>query len=309
MQPRNGEFRQTLKGMISGNILFDEPAEKHTSIGTGGRADAFVFPKSREELRCIVSYLKSCGIPFIPVGNGTNLIVKDGGYRGVMISLQCINHVFQMERNANHVLIDGEGGAALSDIVRLCVSESLTGMEFCAGIPGSVGGAVRMNAGAYGSEIKDVIETVTVMNDNGSILEYKRESLNFEYRNLKLLKGAIIISATFLLSKGIREKIQERIRHILETRKEKHPLEYRNAGSVFKNPKGAAAGQIIDALGLKGIRIGGAKISEKHGNFIVNTGNATAKDIIALMDMIQKKVRAERGIHLEPEVRIIGDDG
>jgi UDP-N-acetylmuramate dehydrogenase len=309
MNVQNEQFRQTLTDIVSGNILFDEQAERHTSIGVGGRVDALVFPKSRDELRQAISFLGSVGIPFIPVGNWTNLIIKDGGYRGVIISLQGISHVARTDRNAQHVSVDAEAGAGLSDIVRLSAVESLTGMEFCAGIPGSVGGAVRMNAGAYGNEIKDVIETVSVMNTSGSIAEFMRKALNFDYRHLELPEGCIIVSASFLLSRGIKEKIQDRIRKVIETRKEKHPLEHRNAGSVFKNPEGMTAGQIIDDLGLKSAQIGGAKISEKHGNFIVNTGNAKAADILALMDMVKKKVWEERGIHLEPEVRIIGENG
>ena len=309
MNLRDERFRQSLRDMVAGKVLFDEPTKGHTSIGVGGVADALVFPHSRDELRKIISCLRDCNIPFIPVGNWTNMIVKDGGYRGVMISLQHLNHVTRSERNTSHVLIDAEAGVSLSEIVRSSADESLTGIEFCAGIPGSVGGAVRMNAGAYGNEIKDVIETVDVMIVNGSISEFKRAALPFEYRNLEIPEGAIIVSALFLLTKGVKEKIQERIREILDIRKEKHPLEYRNAGSIFKNPKGLPAGQIIDALGLKGTRIGGAQISEKHGNFIVNTRNATAKDILALIDTVQKRVWEERGIRLEPEVRIIGEDG
>ena len=308
MNLRNERFRQSLRDMVAGKVLFDEPTKKHTSIGVGGVADALVFPQSRDELRKIISCLGDGDIPFIPVGNWTNMIVKDGGYRGVIISLQHLNRVIRSERNAGHVLIDAEAGVSLAEIVRSSADESLTGIEFCAGIPGSVGGAVRMNAGAYGNEIKDIIETVNVMIVNGSISEFKRTALHFEYRNLDLPERAIIVSACFLLTKGVKEKIQERIREIIDIRKEKHPLEYRNAGSVFKNPKGLPAGQTIDAVGLKGTRIGGAQISEKHGNFIVNTGNATAKDILALIDTIQKKVWEERGIRLEPEVRIIGED-
>jgi UDP-N-acetylmuramate dehydrogenase len=309
MNSHNEHFRQTLESMVSGKVLFDEPTERHTSIGAGGKTDALVFPQSVDELRHIISYLRRCEIPFIPVGNWTNLIVKDGGYRGVIISFQCINHVTLTERNTDQVLINAEAGASLSDIVRLSAGKSLTGMEFCAGIPGSVGGAVRMNAGAYGNEIKDVVNTVNIMNMAGNILEFKREALKFEYRNLEFPEEAVIVSATFLLSKGIKKKIQERIHEILKIRKEKHPLEHRNAGSIFKNPKGLTAGQVIDALGFKGIRIGGAKISEKHGNFIINTGKAKARDILVLMDMVIKKAREEKGIHLEPEVRIIGEDG
>lgn len=309
MNVRDEKFRRILENMVSGKVLFDEPTERHTSIGVGGRTDALLYPHSRDELRQIISCLRKSDIPFIPVGNWTNIIVRDGGYRGVIISLKCLNHVTWEERNVGCVSICAEAGVAISDIVRLSAGESLTGIEFCAGIPGSVGGAVRMNAGAYGNEIKDVIESINVMNISGGISEFKRNALNFEYRNLELPEGAIIVSASFLLTKGIKENIQERIREIIEIRKKKHPLEYRNAGSIFKNPKGLSAGRIIEELELKGIQIGGARISEKHGNFIVNTGGAKAGDILAMIDTIKKKVWEDRRIHLEPEIMIIGEDG
>ena len=166
-----------------------------------------------------------------------------------------------------------------------------------------------MNAGAYGSEMKDIVETISVLNMDGEISDLKRQALKFEYRKLELPQGAIIVSASFLLMKGVKEKIRERIRGIVEMRRGNHPLEHRNAGSIFKNPQDIPAGRIIDEIGLKGIKIGGAKISEKHGNFIVNTGDATAKDILTLIDIIRKRVWEEKGIHLETEVRIVGEDG
>jgi UDP-N-acetylmuramate dehydrogenase len=226
-----------------------------------------------------------------------------------MISTKGLNNITLTQRSAEQTSIRTGAGAALSEIVRLTEEESLTGMEFCAGIPGSVGGAVKMNAGAYGSEIGDAIETIELMDKRGEIRELKKNSLTFEYRNLDLPEGTIITGASFLLKKGTKEKICERINEILGMRKNKHPLEFRNSGSIFKNPEGGVpAGQIIDEMGLKGNQIGGAKISEKHGNFIVNLGQARASDIIALIDMVKKKVKEERGIILEKEVRIIGED-
>ena len=309
MNLRDEQFHQTLKNMVSGDVLFDEPTERHTSIGVGGRADAIVFPGSIAELQQIISFLGSSGINFIPVGNWTNVIVRDGGYRGVFISLQCFKSITRTERNGGYISLNAEAGVALSDLVRMSADDSLTGMEFCAGIPGSVGGGVKMNAGAYGSEMKDIVETISVLNMDGEISDLKRQALKFEYRKLELPQGAIIVSASFLLMKGVKEKIRERIRGIVEMRRGKHPLEHRNAGSIFKNPQDIPAGRIIDEIGLKGIKIGGAKISEKHGNFIVNTGDATAKDILTLIDIIRKRVWEEKGIHLETEVRIVGEDG
>jgi UDP-N-acetylmuramate dehydrogenase len=303
-------LRQKLRDMVSGKVLFDEPMYRHTSIGVGGIADAVVWPRRSEELSRIVHFLWHSQIPFIPLGNGTNLIVKDGGYKGAVISMQDLNSVSLAERDSKQVLIHAGAGVTLSEIVLMSEKRSLSGMEFCAGIPGSVGGAVRMNAGAYGKEIKDIVETVELMIISGEILSARKDDLKFEYRNLDISEGTIITGASFLLTRGIEEQIRDRITEILGKRQNKHPLEYRNAGSIFKNPNGGIpAGQMIDELGLKGMRIGDAKISEKHGNFIVNLGNAKASDIIALIDMIKTKVNEKRGIKLQTEVKIVGEDG
>jgi UDP-N-acetylmuramate dehydrogenase len=306
----NKTLREKLRDISSGKVLFDEPLYRHTSIGVGGTADVLISPGSTEELRRVIACLKHYHVPFIPVGNGTNLIVRDGGYRGTVISMKGLNSITETQRNAEQVSIHAGAGASLSELVLLAAEKSLAGMEFCAGIPGSIGGAVKMNAGAYGNEIRDVVETVELMSNNEEIQEYKVNALKFEYRNLDLPTGTMITGASFLLNSGVKEQIQGRITEILGMRKNKHPLDFRNAGSIFKNPMGdTPAGQIIDEIGMKGTQIGGAKISEKHGNFIVNLGNAKAGDIIALIDLIQKKVKVERGIDLETEVKIIGEDG
>ena len=302
-------LRQKLRNMVSGKVLFDEPMSRHTSIGVGGIADAVVWPERSEELSRIIHFLWQFQIPFIPIGNGTNLIVKDGGYKGTVISMLGLNSISLVERGPEQVLLHAGAGATLSEIVLLSEKRSLSGMEFCAGIPGSVGGAVKMNAGAWGNEIKDVVETVGLMIISGEILDSRKDDLKFVYRNLDISEGTIIVDASFLLARGVEEQIHARINEILGKRKNKHPLEYRNAGSIFKNPNGdIPAGRIIDELGLKGVQIGSAKISEKHGNFIVNLGNAKASDIIALIDMIKTKVNKERGIMLQTEVMIVGED-
>jgi UDP-N-acetylmuramate dehydrogenase len=306
---RDRTLRNKLNDIVSGKVLFDEPMSRHTSMRVGGPADALIFPGSMEELSMVFKILQNFQIPFIPIGNGTNLIVKDGGYRGAIISLKDIKSISLTERGAEQAAIYADAGISLSEIVLLAAEKSLTGMEFCAGIPGSIGGAVKMNAGAYGTEIKDTIEAVELMNGSGEIREYKKNILKFSYRNLDLPESAIITGASFLLSRGIKKQIQARITEIMGMRKTKHPLEYYNAGSVFKNPAGGIpAGQIIDELGLKGTQIGGAKISEKHGNFIVNVSNAHARDIITLIDIVKKKAREDRGIDLETEIKIIGED-
>ena len=218
-------LRDMLWNVISGKVVFDEPMSRHTSMGVGGTADAFVSPESAEELRRIIACLKRFHVPYIPVGNGTNLIVRDRGYRGVIISMKGLHDVIVAERSTEQTSIYSGAGAALSEIVLLAAEYSLTGMEFCAGIPGSIGGAVKMNAGAYGSEIRNIIETVELMSNSEEIRKYKGNELNFEYRNLDLPADTMITGASFLLTRERKEQIQGRISEIIGTRKGKHPLE------------------------------------------------------------------------------------
>jgi len=301
-------WKRKLTELATGKVLFDECMDRHTSIGVGGRADALVFPEGVGELGRLVAFLRAEGIPVFFVGNGTNLIVRDDGFRGVIVSTRGLRAVRVEDRGEDRAAIFAEAGASLAEVVALTAREALTGMEFCAGIPGSVGGGIRMNAGAYGSELKDVIEAVDLLNGEGTLKSCSREALQFQYRNLALPEGACVAAGVFLLARGNRESVEGRIREILRTRTGKHPLQYRNAGSIFKNPKGMPAGKIIDEAGLKGTRIGGAQVSEMHGNFIVNLGSATARDIIGLIELVQGKVLEATGIALEPEVKIIGEE-
>jgi len=301
-------WKRKLTELATGKVLFDECMDRHTSIGVGGRADALVFPESVAELGRIVAFLRAEGISLFFVGNGTNLIVRDNGFRGVIVSTKGLRAVRVEGREEGRAAILAEAGASLAEVVALTARETLTGMEFCAGIPGSVGGGIRMNAGAYGSELKDVIESVDLLNGEGNIKSCKREALQFQYRDLALPEGACVAGGVFVLARGNRDAVEGRIREILRTRSGKHPLQYRNAGSIFKNPKGVPAGKIIDEAGLKGVRIGGAQVSELHGNFIVNLGSATARDIIGLIELVQQKVLETKGIALEPEVKIIGEE-
>jgi UDP-N-acetylmuramate dehydrogenase len=302
------EWRKRLRSLATGKVLFDECMDRHTSIGVGGQADALVFPESVAELGKLVAVMRAESIPVFFVGNGTNLIVRDEGFRGVIISTKGLRAVRIEARGEDRAAILAEAGASLAEVVAVAAREALAGMEFCAGIPGSVGGGIRMNAGAYGSELKDVIESVSLLNGEGNIKSCGREALQFQYRNLALPEGSCVAGGVFVLARGSREAVEGRIRDILRTRTGKHPLEYRNAGSVFKNPKGMPAGKIIEEAGLKGARIGGAQVSEKHGNFIVNLGSATARDIIGLIELVQQKVLEAKGIALEPEVKIIGEE-
>jgi UDP-N-acetylmuramate dehydrogenase len=292
---------------VAGEVLFDEPLSRYTSFGVGGPADAVVFPHNKEELKNTITQLVRQGLPFKPLGNGTNIIVRDGGYRGIIICLQKLSGM-DMEEAGGGVTIHAEAGVALAEVVGCAVRAGLAGMEFCAGVPGSVGGAIRMNAGAYGREIKDVTAAVTFLTKTGEIIQYDRGELQFSYRNLTVPPDFIIVAAEFFLVRGDSEEIRQQVSAIMARRQEKHPLQYRNAGSIFKNPGKLPAGRIIEEMGLKGLKIGDAKISEQHGNFIVNLGEAKAADVLALIDRVIMKVRQERGIVLETEVHIIGED-
>ncbi|MDQ5986283.1 MAG: UDP-N-acetylenolpyruvoylglucosamine reductase [Syntrophus sp. SKADARSKE-3] len=310
----NDEIRQEIGRLISGNIEVDEPMGNHASMGVGGPADVVAYPGTPEEMGNLLAFLSENRIPFFPVGNWTNLIVRDGGYRGVVVSLKklrmvCLegNHSEEDDREGFRY-VRAQSGAGLSDLLALSIEAGLTGLEFSAGIPGSVGGAVKMNAGAYGQEMKDVIATVSLIETNGRLRIYNRDELVFHYRCLDIPVGSVIVEATFRLQVGSRETVREKVLDILAKRKGKHPLAYRNAGSIFKNPKGQPAGRIIEEAGLKGLQVGGAMVSEMHGNFIVNLGTALAKDVTTLIAMIQETVQARKGILLDPEVVIVGDD-
>ena len=300
-------FRRELRQRMSGKILFDEPAERHASIGVGGPIDALLFPEDEREITEVYRFLRERQVPFLPVGNWTDLIVRDGGFRGVLISLVRLRGVILRDNGKDGMLLVAGAGCPLSELVSLTVREALSEMAFCAGIPGSVGGAVRMNAGAYGGEIKDVVETVRLLDDLGVIRCVARKELHFAYRSLDLPAETIIIGAAFRLRKGNGMMIEEQVRKIIETRREKHPLAFRNAGSIFKNPPDCPAGRLIDECGLRGLRIGDAQISEKHGNFIVNRGRATAGQILGLIELIQRRVFEKTGHVLETEVKIIGE--
>ncbi|HOD35147.1 MAG TPA: UDP-N-acetylmuramate dehydrogenase [Syntrophales bacterium] len=302
-------WKDRLKRIQCIKVLFDEPMAHHTSIGVGGKADALIFPEQAEALRKIIACLKEFGIPFLPVGNGTNLIVRDGGFRGAIIVLRNLKALKVLSRQGREVDICAEAGVSLADVVSLTLSEGLEGMEFCAGIPGSVGGAVRMNAGAYGREMKDILTSVSFINGSGTVRSIPKEQLRFEYRNLELPGETFIVSALFRLHRGDRNRIEEKVSDILKTRWSKHPLQFRNAGSIFKNPARIPAGKLIEEAGLKGLRVGDAEVSSMHGNFIVNLGHAKARDILALIEEVQKRVLETKGISLETEVKVIGEDG
>ncbi len=301
-------FGRQVRQMISGEVFFNEPMDHHASLGVGGKADVFACPENERELVGLVGFLVERGIPFYPVGNCTNLVVRDGGYRGVLISLKRLQGLEIRTDSVEETLLYAEAGVSLARLTEFALQESLAGLEFCAGIPGTLGGALRMNAGAWGSEMKDIVSSVRLLAPGREIEEIPRSRLSFSYRNLDFSGGGVITTALLALRRGRRESIKARVEEITAERKKRHPLTFRSAGSVFKNPPGTPAGRLIEETGLKGLRIGDAVVSEQHGNFIVNTRAARADDVIALIEIVRRTVKEQRGIKLETEVVIIGDE-
>ncbi|MEK7850469.1 MAG: UDP-N-acetylmuramate dehydrogenase [Deltaproteobacteria bacterium] len=295
-------IKNEIKAIVE-NVEFGVPMRTKTSFRVGGPADALTSPKDAMELQRLLRYIKEKGLPSFVLGRGTNLLVMDGGVRGVVIDLKGFN---KLEVRDGGFIYSG-AGIPLAKLVYFAMENSLAGLEFASGIPGSVGGAIVMNAGADDGETRDVVESVTLMAEDGDIKEVKKESLGFSYRNLNLPKGSMVLGAEFKLGAGDKEGIKERIHHLLHARKTKQPLDLPNAGCIFKNPPSGSAGRIIDEVGLKGLQFGGARVSELHANFIVNNGSATAKDILSLLDDVMEKVYEKRGIALEPEIKIVGE--
>ena len=292
-----------IRHLIEGKVLFNAPMKRFTSIKTGGPADGLFFPKDVGELRRVVCYARKKSIPILILGKGTNLIVTDKGFRGWMISLtQGLNRL-QIEGE----IAEAEAGLPLQRLVQSSIQKGLTGLEAFFGIPGTVGGGLAMNAGAWGTEMKDIVLSIAFMNEEGEVVERPRSRLRFSYRKLGLPPSWIILKGRFHLKQGNKEEVLERVRTYSEMRRRAQPLDYPSAGSIFKNPKEGPAGKWIEEAGLKGVRMGQAMISERHANFIINLGRATSEQIIQLMEWAERRVYEEKGISLEREVKVVGD--
>ncbi len=296
-----------------GEVKRNEPLSRYTSFRIGGPADLLVYPKDRDDLLSLLAELREKKLPYYILGGGTNILVRDGGFRGVVISLArmaavTIGRTFR-SLGGEFTVLSAEAGAPLSRLLALAVDEGLVGMEFASGIPGTVGGAVRMNAGTSVGEMGDVVDSVAIVTPDGRMFERGREEMGFGYRTTRIADGEVVVSARIILRRGDREQIKEQVKKIQQQRKERQPEGFPNAGSIFKNPLEESAGKLIDEAGLKGKTVGGAQVSERHANFIVNRGQATAHDVIALMDLVREKVLEVRNVRLEPEIKIIGEDG
>lgn len=284
-------------------IKADEPMAKHTTFRVGGNADFFVEIGSPEELANMIKYLKQTERSYLVLGNGSNLLVSDKGYEGVILHLGSRFDRIKTEGTT----VTAQAGALLSTVAKTAAKNGLTGLEFASGIPGAIGGAVVMNAGAYDGEMKQVVSKVTVMTEGGEILELDNDTMEFGYRT-SIIKNRpfIVLEAQMSLAPGETAAIQEKMEDFAGRRRSKQPLEYPSAGSTFKRPEGYFAGKLIMDAGLRGYRIGGAQVSEKHCGFIINVGNATAADISELMDEVVERVKEQFSVTLEPEVIRIG---
>jgi len=297
------DYKKWALGLIEGRILFNAPMKQFTSIKVGGPADILLFPKDVAELRKVVRVARRKDIPILILGKGTNLIVRDKGVRGWVISLTQGMKKVEWEGD----VVEAEAGLALQRLVQFSIQNGLTGLEPFIGIPGTVGGGLAMNAGAWGVELKDILLAVTLMNRNGEVMEKPRQKLKFSYRRLAIPPTWIILKGRFQLKKGRKEEILGRVKSYSEMRKRTQPLDYPSAGSIFKNPSEGPAGKWIEEAGLKGFRMGQAMISNRHANFIINQGKATAREVINLMDWVERKIYKEKGISLEREVKVVGE--
>lgn len=298
------EIYNQLSTIIDPNhIKMNEPLKNYTYTKTGGNADIYITPIKYSEIQKTIQYANEHNITVTFLGNGSNIIIRDGGIRGIVISLLGLTDV-QVEYDT----IIASSGAAIIDVSRIARDHHLTGLEFACGIPGSVGGAVYMNAGAYGGEVKDVIESATVVDQHGEIHTLTNEALALDYRtSIIQSEHYVVLEATFKLQRGDINLIQSQMDILTERREDKQPLEYPSCGSVFRRPPGHFAGQLIQEAGLQGYRIGGVEVSKKHAGFIVNVDNGTATDYEEMIAHVQKIVFENSGIELQPEVRVIGD--
>lgn len=301
----------TVLSGLNSTVLFNEPMNKYTSFRIGGPAEAMVFPSDETELSGIIHIAKSERIPLFVLGKGTNILVGDHGLHGIVVSLssglsgECFRQIITIKELNGHVYVFAGAGTALARLLKFTIQNGLSGLEFTAGIPGSVGGAVIMNAGSYGREMKDVLDSVRVIDRNGGSSDVPAGNISFKYRGAAL-HGTAVAGAVFRLSTGDPEKIKKTVEENVLRKKRSQPLSIPSAGSIFKNPNGTKAWELIDSAGLRKATVGGASVSPLHANFIVNNGSATANDVLSLIKQIGRTIEKNTGTTLELEVRIIG---
>ena len=295
---------ETLKQIVGENSIFEnENMANHTTFKCGGNASLYIAPNSTDELVKVLEVLRNENYPYMVIGNGSNLLVKDSGYDGAIVEVD--KKISEIDVRGEEIIV--EAGAKLSKVATIAMENDLAGFEFAHGIPGNMGGAVVMNAGAYGGEMKDVLKWVKVVDQNGEIKTLENEELELGYRTSRVMKEKmIVLEACIKLELGVMGDIAEVMALLMSKRKASQPLEYPSAGSTFKRPEGYFAGKLVQDAGMKGYRVGDAMVSDKHSGFVINCGNATATEVIQVIKDVQAKVKEDFGVDLEPEVRIIG---
>lgn len=299
------DLKKDLEASLKNDIIkCNEKLKDHTSFKLGGPCEILITPTSDEEVITSVKLCKKWDVPFFIIGNGSNLIIKDGGFKGVIIKLTSLKDIICAGEK-----VVAKAGATLASVSAVALKNSLKGMEFASGIPGTVGGAIAMNAGAYGGEMKDILESVKVINEQGEIFDIALRDLELGYRTSIVQKNNyIVLEAVFSLEIGNESEIRDRMNDLNTRRKDKQPLSYPSAGSTFKRPPNNFAGKLIEDAGLKGYSVGGAMVSEKHAGFVINYDNATANDVLTLIGKVQEKIKDTYDIELETEVKIIGEE-
>jgi UDP-N-acetylmuramate dehydrogenase len=301
----NKRQKEELVGQVKDRVQFECPMADYTTWRVGGMVEALYTAQDVDELRQVIRYLNQEQVPYLVVGRGSNLLVRDGGFGGVAILLSGALAVVELEQDNDLRLLAG-AGLPVVDLLNYCRGSGLGGLEFLGGIPGTIGGTVAMNAGAFGCEIGDRVLYIQVISSSGEVIRRDKTQLTFSYRKLKIEEGSVIVMVGLNVDQESPEVVSMRVANYLKRRKKSQPLEYPSAGSVFRNPPKGYAGKLIEEAGLKGKRIGGAMISDKHANFIINTGGAQAKDILALMCLAQEEVKRRTGIELQPEIQVVG---
>ena len=312
----NRESKEWLKNVFRGNVKFDEPMSRHTSLHVGGPAEAFVIPENIETFEALITWSREKKLPFLVIGDGTNLLVKDGGISGIVIVLtECLKTIAQTGVESEKILVTAMAGARMRSLCTFAIEQGLEGMNFAIGIPGTVGGGILMNAGTSYGSMEGVIESISILLPTGQSVTINRDRLDFSYRKLSLDEALakacegqpIILSGCFSLKPSDPERLREEAMEILKMRRERHPIGMHSAGCFYKNPvSGKTAGELIELAGLKGKSIGGAEVSLKHANFIINRQNASADDVLALMEHIEETISKMFNVNLEREVKVVG---
>lgn len=300
------EWEDTFKGIYRGDVEFAMPMKNHTSLAIGGPADVLVSPADPVSLKNIVLMSREKNIPVLPLGGGTNILVRDSGIDGVVINFKSFRMIQVVREQGNDIELFVEAGAPLQMLVNFCREKGYAGIEGLTGIPGTFGGAICGNAGSYGCEIKDVIQSVVSMSSDGKLDRFSVGALGFRYRRSNIKSTDIVLNANIILCKDDKDAVAGRIQRYLTEKKKTQPISDRSAGCVFKNPEGVPAGKLIDEAGCKGMKIGGIEVSSVHANFFVNSGNGTASDYMGLMQEVSLIIEKKYGIVLEPEIRVIG---